>query len=139
LSIPKMKYNAPMSLKATAAYLKLLRENAGISQAELARRTHTSSSQINRLEDAKGEVRASLMASIVRALNASAEDVITLLVDSSATAESGQKLAMNWLEKRKAEPQTRHHVHPEILALASRMTEFQLGKWVAMGERLIDE
>ena len=134
-----MKYNERMSLKATAAYIKFLRERAGLSQAELARRTHTSSSQISRLEDAGGEVRASLMARIIRALEANPDDVISLLVDDKASEDTGQRLAATWHERRLSAPQATRTVHPEILAIAMRMTEFQLGKWVALGERILKE
>lgn len=129
-----------MSLNATAAYLKYLRERAGMSQAELARRTHTSSSQINRMEDAKGEVRASLMARIVLVLEANPVDVINLLADDKATDDAGQKLAeARYSQRSETLKESPTVVRSEILDIASRMSEFQLGKWVAFGERILGE
>lgn len=135
-----MEYNGVMSLNATAAYLKYLRERAGMSQAELARRTYTSSSQINRMEDAKGEVRASLMARIVLVLDANPVDIINLLADEKATEDSGQKLAeTRYRQRSEASNGLPIAVRPEIVSLASQMSEFQLGKWVALGEKILKE
>jgi transcriptional regulator with XRE-family HTH domain len=128
-----------MSTEAAGAYIKYLREHLGISQSELARRAHTSSSQINRIEEGKGETRASLMAAISRVLEASAEDLFSLLTEGSASEETGRRLAISWLDRRKGDKTAYRSIRPEIVELVARLSEFQLGRWVEMGERILEE
>lgn len=131
--------NYPMGMKATGAYFRHLREHLGLSQAEVARRAGASSSQIYRIEEGQGETRATLVAAVAQVLNARPEDVISLLADNTATIEAGQKLAAALVSTRNGAATPKTPLHPEVVAIAAQMTEFQLGKWVAMGERLLDE
>lgn len=126
-----------MSLKAAGAYLQRLRENKGLSRAEIAKLTQTSASQIFRIEEGKGESRASLVAGFTRAVNGGAEDVFSLLLNPHATADDGLNLAeLRIIRGDQALPLL---VHPEVASVASRLTDYDLGKWVALGERLIEE
>lgn len=79
------------------------------------------------------------MARIIREVNANPDDVINLLVDEKASEEAGRKLAELWSNKHSNNNREIYTIHPEILEIAIRMSEFQLGKWVAMGERLLGE
>jgi transcriptional regulator with XRE-family HTH domain len=118
-----------------------MRENLGISQAEVARRINVSSSQIHRIEEGPGETRATLVASVAIAVQAEPEDIVKLLADASANEETGRALAKSRISIRLGTPtiQTTISVHPEITNIASKMTDFQLGKWVASGERILGE
>lgn len=126
-------------MKAAGAYLKHLREHLRLSQAEVARRAGASSSQMNRIENGQGETRATLVAAVVVALGADPEDVIRLLADEGATVETGRALVLKRLHQGGISQQNNVAVRPEISSLISQMTEFQLGRWVAMGERMIEE
>jgi transcriptional regulator with XRE-family HTH domain len=128
-------------MKATGTYLRVMRENLGISQAEVARRINVSSSQVHRIEEGPGETRATLVAAVSVAVQAAPEDIIRLLADANATDETGRELAKYRISSRLGIQSTPipTPVHPEITNLASKMTDFQLGKWVASGERILGE
>lgn len=126
-------------MRAAGAYLRAMREHLGISQAEVSRRIHASSSQIHRIEEGPGETRASLVAAMAVAVEADPEDIIRLLADTNATEQVGIELARSRIKTRSGRPVLSPVIHPEIVDLASRMSEFQLGKWVALGERLLGE
>lgn len=119
--------------------MRAMREHLGISQAEVSRRIHASSSQIHRIEEGPGETRASLVAAMAVAVEADPEDIIRLLADTNATEQVGIELARSRIKTRSGRPVLSPVIHPEIVDLASRMSEFQLGKWVALGERLLGE
>jgi len=128
-------------MKAAGAYLRAMREKLGISQAEVARRINVSSSQVHRIEEGPGETRASLVAAMAVAVEADPEDVIKLLADKSSTEEVGLKTAQYRIKNRNHDisiPPTLT-VHPEIADIASKMTDFQLGKWVSAGQHILEE
>jgi transcriptional regulator with XRE-family HTH domain len=134
-------YNKDMSMRAAGAYLRLMRENLGISQAEVARRIGVSSSQVHRIEEGPGETRATLVASVAIAVQAEPEDILKLLSDENATEDTGHNLAKSRIASRLGQQSASQHiiVRSEIANLASKMTDFQLGKWVALGERILSE
>lgn len=127
-----------MSLPATGAYLKRLREDAGLSRLGLSKKVDTSDSQIIRIEQGQ-ETRGSLLARIIRVLEANPGDVIELLASSDYTVDDGVRLANIWIEKRKPNPENQLAIHPDVQNLISRMTEYELGRWVALGERMVEE
>ena len=127
-----------MTMKAAGAYLRAMREHLGISQAEVARRIKASPSQIHRIEEGPGETRATLVAAMTVAVEADPEDVIRLLAADN-TAERGIELARVRIRNRSNSPVPAPVIHPEVVDLVSRMTEFQLGKWVALGEQIVKE
>lgn len=127
-----------MSLTATGAYIKRLREEARISRLALSKQVGTSYSQIIRIESGQ-ETRGSLLAMIVKTLNASPDDVIDLLASSDYTNEDGIQRAEVWIEKRKPKSTAQNDIHPDILNVISRLTDFELGKLAAFGERMIEE
>lgn len=126
-------------MRAAGAYLRVMRERLGISQAEVARRINVSSSQVHRIEEGPGETRASLVATVAIAVEADPEDVIKLLADSAATEQIGIEMAQSRIKNRGGALTSPQIIHPEIVNIASMMTEFQLGKWVSVGERLLEE
>ncbi len=126
-------------MKAAGAYLRVMRERLGISQAEVARRINVSSSQVHRIEEGPGETRASLVATVALAVEADPEDVIKLLADSNATEQIGIEMAQSRIKNRSGILPSPPIIHPEITNIALKMTEFQLGKWVSVGERMIED
>lgn len=128
-----------MTLQAAGAYLQRLREEAHITRHALAKKVSTSDSQIIRIEQGDQETRFSLLASIIRTLDANANDVIDLLLAIDNTPADGIRRAELWL-KEKSPPQTHiPNVHPDVLSLLDRLTEYELGRWVSLGERIIEE
>jgi transcriptional regulator with XRE-family HTH domain len=127
-----------MSLIATGAYLKRLREEAKISRLALSKQVGTSDSQIIRIEQGQ-ETRGSLIAKIVKTLNASPDDVIDLLVFDDYTQDDGLRRAELWIDKRNPKTTMQQNIHPDILSVISRLTDFELGRLSAFGERMIEE
>jgi transcriptional regulator with XRE-family HTH domain len=127
-----------MSLIATGSYLKRLREEAKLSRLALSKQVGTSDSQIIRIEQGQ-ETRGSLIAMIVKTLNASPEDIIDLLISTNYTQDDGLQRAELWIEKRKPRTLTQQEIHPDILNVISRLTDFELGRLAAFGERIIEE
>jgi transcriptional regulator with XRE-family HTH domain len=127
-----------MSLVATGSYLKRLREEARISRLALSKQVGTSDSQIIRIEQGQ-ETRGSLLAMMVKALNASPDDIIDLLASMDYTQEDGLQRAELWIERRKPRTPIQQDIHPDVLSVISRLTEFELGRLAAFGERIIEE
>jgi len=59
----------PAAIKSFATHLRVLRENAGLSQQELADRAEISKMTIQRIENAKYSVTLDTLVSISDALN----------------------------------------------------------------------
>ena len=127
-----------MTLHAAGAYIQRLREEAKISRHALSKRVNTSDSQIIRIEQGR-ETRASLLFMIMKEVNANPEDVMLLLLSPSSTIEDGVMRAERWIEVRKKATETEKAIHPDVFNVASRLTEYELGRWVALGERIIEE
>jgi transcriptional regulator with XRE-family HTH domain len=127
-----------MGMKAIGEYFRCLREHQGLTLAEVARRVNAGSSQIFRIEKGQGETRATLVAAVAQELQADPNDVIALLADEQATPEQARAR----VAALQSGTQISHPlpvIRPEILALLRQMDDFQLGRWVAMGERIINE
>lgn len=127
-----------MSLTATGAYLKRLREEAKLSRLALSKQVSTSDTQIMRIEQGQ-ETRGSLLAMIIKTLNASPGDVIDLLSSEDYSSDDGTQRAELWIEKRKPQSLAQKDIHPDILSVISRLTDFELGRLAAFGERMIEE
>jgi len=127
-----------MSLTATGAYLKRLREAAGLSRLGLSKMVDTSDSQIIRIERGE-ETRASLLARIIKVLDANPADVNELLVSDSANSEDGIRMADLRIAVHKNNSGERIPMHQEVFLLASQMSDYDLGKWVSLGGRLVEE
>lgn len=128
-----------MTLQAAGAYLQRLREEARISRHGLAKRAKTSDSQIIRIEQGEQETRFSLIALIIRELDANPSDVIELMLSENATIEEAILRANSWIEIKKPKSEDRKEVHPDVISVVSRLTDYELGRWVAFGERLIED
>lgn len=127
-----------MGMKAIGEYFRVLRERQGLTLSEVARRANVAVSQVHRIENAQGETRATLVAAVSQVLQADANDVIALLADDLATPEQARskvEALLSGTQQSRSPPLIR----PEILALLRQMDDFQLGRWVAMGERIINE
>ena len=127
-----------MSLTATGAYLKRLREEAGFSRLGLSKKVCTSDSQIIRIEQGQ-ETRGSLLAKIVKVLDANPNDIIEMLVSDTFSDDDGRIRAELWIEKRKTKPYGQIEIHPDVLGLITQMGDYELGRWVLMGERMLEE
>lgn len=88
-----------MTTVAAGAYLRTLREARHYSRARLASAAGTHPSQIERIEKGEQDSRGSLLFAIVQALQGSVEQVGLLILDESATAEDGMRLAQVWLSQ----------------------------------------
>jgi transcriptional regulator with XRE-family HTH domain len=127
-----------MTLKATGAYLTTLRKHARLSRLAFSKQINTSDSNLMRIEQGNQEAGGTLLATIIRKLDANPVDVIDLLLLEDATEQDGISKAENWIEARNGKQQGRS-LHPDIVKLASQMSDYELGRWVSIGERLIEE
>lgn len=127
-----------MTLHAAGAYIQRLREEAKISRHALSKRVKTSDSQIIRIEQGQ-ETRASLLFMIMKEVSANPEDMMSLLLSASSTVEDGVIYAERWIETRRKITDTDKSIHPDVFNVAARLTEYELGRWVALGERIIEE
>jgi transcriptional regulator with XRE-family HTH domain len=127
-----------MTLQAAGAYIQRLREEARITRHALAKRVNTSDSQVIRIEQGEQETRFSLLALIIRAVDANADDIIDLLLLPDNTSSDGILRADQWIQQRKPKKNGTLEPHPDVLSLLSRLTDYELGRWVALGERLKD-
>ncbi|MDP9317022.1 MAG: helix-turn-helix domain-containing protein [Chloroflexota bacterium] len=90
-------------MKAVGTYIRTLREAHRLSRVDVAVATGTSESQIVRIEAGEQEPRGPLFLKIVNAVRGSADHVMQLVLNESATAEQGQKLAQSWLTEAQQE------------------------------------
>jgi transcriptional regulator with XRE-family HTH domain len=127
-----------MTLQAIGAYLQRLREEARISRHALAKKVKTSDSQIIRIEEGL-DTRFSLLAMIVIAVNASIEDVLELSISETNIAEDGIRLAESLIERRKTKDNSSVSIHPDVARLLGSLTDYELGRWVLLGEQIIEE
>jgi transcriptional regulator with XRE-family HTH domain len=127
-----------MTLQAVGAYLQRLREEARISRHALAKKVKTSDSQIIRIELGQ-ETRFSLLVMIIRTVDANIDDVIELTLSTDNTTEDGMQRAELWIESRINNPKEHTSLHPDVVNLSSRLTDYELGRWVLLGERIIEE
>jgi transcriptional regulator with XRE-family HTH domain len=89
-----------MGVIAASAYIRTLREARHLSRAKLAAIAGTHESQIERIEKEGQDTRGSLLVAIVRALRGNLNQVGQLMLDVSATAEDGKRLAQEWLVQK---------------------------------------
>lgn len=80
-------------LVAVGAYLRVLRESAGISVAEIANKVGIDTSQIWRIEKGKSDPRSSFLFKFIKAVDGSTEDVARLINNPRANATDGESLA----------------------------------------------
>ena len=69
-----------MGTVEAGAYLRDCREARGLSVLAVARKLHTSKSQIERIEDGEIDTRSSLIAGFARLVNANANRLFSLLL-----------------------------------------------------------
>lgn len=79
--------------KAVGAYLRFLREAAGLSVAEISQKVRIDVSQIWRIERGKSDPRASKLFLFIAAVNGSPDDIAQLINNPNATVEDGETLA----------------------------------------------
>jgi transcriptional regulator with XRE-family HTH domain len=125
-----------MATEHLGIYLRILRKHKKLSQDKLGALVGVKSPQIFRIEQGEGDVRASLVAAVSNALEASPHDVIFLLVDPSVTVEQAESMANRWINRDVSVSEVLKD-HPEIAYIASQMSDYQLGKWAAAGENIL--
>jgi transcriptional regulator with XRE-family HTH domain len=136
-----------MTLLAAATYLKTLREAYGISQDEVARSLGTSTRVVGGWERAETDPASSSLAAFTRFVHASAEHVVTLLINPDATQDDGVRLAHQWLEQSKQrflDELTTHSADEPLRDLLTILRSFsanprKLGQLLGYAERLLDE
>src|SRR5436305_346224 len=93
-----------MSMLAVTAYLREIRSQKDISQKALADAMGLSLRQTNRWETEGTEgIKADALMRAVSFLGASIQHVMTLFAREDATAEDGQRLALEWLTEEQNE------------------------------------
>lgn len=80
-------------IKAVGAYLRFLREAAGISVAETANKVGIDVSQIWRIEKGKSDPRASILFRFITAVEGAPEDIAQLINNPKVTVKDGETLA----------------------------------------------
>jgi transcriptional regulator with XRE-family HTH domain len=88
-----------MTVLAATAYLKTLREARNLSQDDVAEAIGASMRQVGAWERGQADPASSSIAAYIRFVHASAEHVVSLLINPIATAEDGAQLAGQWLEE----------------------------------------
>lgn len=88
-----------MSLAAAGAYLKALRENRGLSQAEIAAAVGSSERTVIRWEKGDSQPDASELMQFVNMVKGSIEQLYRLFLDDSTTVEDGRRMATSWLSQ----------------------------------------
>ena len=88
-----------MTVLAAMIYLKTLREARDLSQDVVAQAIGASKRQVGAWERGHADPASSSLAAYVRFVHASAEHVVSLLVNETATTEDGVQLASQWLEQ----------------------------------------
>lgn len=89
----KAKKTRAIGGKAVGAYLKTLRESAGLSPTEVAAQLKTDATQIWRVENWKTDTRTSILFGFAQIVNGSAADIELLINNPNSTAEEGASLA----------------------------------------------
>jgi transcriptional regulator with XRE-family HTH domain len=79
--------------EAVGAYLRLLRDAAGLTLAEIADKVGIDTSQIWRIERGKSDPKASTMFKITDFVGGDLHDVNLLINNPDATREDGEHLA----------------------------------------------
>jgi transcriptional regulator with XRE-family HTH domain len=129
-----------MGLKAVGEYLRLLREHRGFSLTDLAAMVATSASQIWRIENAKSETRLAQVAQVCVLVGGEWEHIFTLLQEEKDSIELAHRLAEQVITQVPPDPSSdRMSLFPEVQSMAKSLSDFELGKWVAAGERIISE
>lgn len=125
-----MFYTGGMSMIAAGAYLRTLREQLGLPREKVAALAGTNGSQLVRIESGEQETRGSLLAALIRAVKGNADQVMDLILDESATAEDGQRLALSWFTGEEL---------AEIHAVADAIPDHKRQEALAILQELIDE
>jgi transcriptional regulator with XRE-family HTH domain len=143
-----------MSVQAVGGYIRHLRTQQGLTATAVAQAAKTNSNYIWRIEQGKiKEPGAELLGTLVRAVNGSIEDAISLLLDADATVADGEARAAQWLAREELVEATRAQdaldqlaaLIPddrveEALALLEELVAhpYQMGKVMEYGRQLLD-
>ncbi len=136
-----------MALLAAATYLKTIREARGISQYEVATSLGTSTRVVGGWERAESDPASTSLAAFTRFVRASAEHVVTLLINPDATQDDAVQLAHEWLEQSKQQfldeldsASTDEQLRDLLTILRSFSSNpRKLGQLLGYAERLLDE
>ena len=132
-----------MSVPATAAYFRVLRETAGKSRAKLAAELGVSEMSIWRIEEEGQEPKAELLTGLVRALKARWEDVEYLLSKKTFGEAEGTRLAQEWLAANAAYGSLDEQEQRRIQAIraidALLHDPAKLDRLIGYADRLIEE
>lgn len=133
-----------MSTLAAGTYLRQLREGQDLTRPdvifELRQRFKAQyrldEKQYWRIEEKGSKSSPALLAAINKILQGSAEDLLDLLGDPSATEEDGMQRAAVWLAKLKAGPELSQSHQEQLQALASSLNDAQVKEALDLIEHL---
>jgi transcriptional regulator with XRE-family HTH domain len=86
-----------MGMNGVAAYLRVLREDQGLSREKLAEMIGVAGNTIWRIEDGRQEPGGAILLNLIATLRGSYEDVRRLLSDNDADTKAGELLAQQYL------------------------------------------
>lgn len=89
----------PRKFLGAGAYLRYLRDAQQMSRMDIARKAELTEGQLYQIEKKGRASRTELLGIVLRAVGGSAEDLLDLMTPS-ATAEDGERLAQEWLDKK---------------------------------------
>lgn len=89
-------------MNGVAAYLRVLREDRGLSREKLAELVGVAGNTIWRIEDGRQEPGGAILLNLIATLRGNYEDVRRLLSDNDADAKVGEHLAQQYLKEAQA-------------------------------------
>lgn len=96
--------------KSAGAYLRVLRENKGYIQEDVAAHLGVVDATIRRWERGTSGIGAANLAAYADFVDGNGDDVLELLHNQQSTAEEGKRRASLWLQQRRSEEQIKERV-----------------------------
>lgn len=88
-----------MGQAAAMTYLRVIREERGLSQDDIARVIGHTKKQVSRWETCEQEPTSTGLAQFVAAVRANADQVLRLFIDTQVTPEEARQMAREWLSQ----------------------------------------
>jgi transcriptional regulator with XRE-family HTH domain len=88
-----------MNMEAAGAYLRVLRDARGLTQGDIADQLGVSLKTVQRIEGGEGRTLATTLAAFIDIVRGSPQQVQQLIVAPNGTAEDGERVAQEWLER----------------------------------------
>jgi transcriptional regulator with XRE-family HTH domain len=88
-----------MNLEAAGMYLRVLREQRALSRSRVAKQIGVNAKSIENWEFGKVDPPSSGLAKLLAVVRGSADDLMALLADQTATETTGREAAVRWLSR----------------------------------------